>query len=136
MSDPEQWSAARLLVTAGRLVENAYNAQLAGLGITHAGMTVLAVLAARGALRQIQLADELKVQTQTMGKMLERLARKGFVSRTPRSPDRHRQLIIISPAGQDVLVKAQAIEDKLRLTQASRGPGLRNHLKKLIRAYG
>ena len=68
MSDLEQWSAARLLVTARRLVENAYNAELAGLQLTHAGLTILSVLASEGAFTQIQLAEELKVQSQTLGK--------------------------------------------------------------------
>ena len=133
MSDLEQWSAARLLVTARRLVENAYNAELAGLQLTHAGLTILSVLASEGAFTQIQLAEELKVQSQTLGKRLNRLARKGFVSRWP---DQGSPLITISPAGQDVLSKARGIENRLRLTEAPGSDSLRIQLQRLIRAYG
>lgn len=133
MWDLEQWSAARLLVTARRLVENAYNAELAGLGLTHAGLTILNVLAVQGALTQVQLAEELKVQSQTLGRMLNRLARKGFVSRWP---ERGSLMIAISPAGQDVLSKARGIAGRLRVTEVLGSESLRNQLQRLIRAYG
>lgn len=133
MSDLEQWSAARLLVTARRRVEHAYSSELAGLGLSHAGLTILTVLAAKGAFRQIQLAEELKVQSQTLGKMLNRLARKGFVSRRPHGRS---QMIAISPGGQDALSKARGIENKLLATEALCSNSLRGALQGLIQAYG
>ncbi|MGF9663218.1 MarR family transcriptional regulator [Arthrobacter crystallopoietes] len=135
MSDLEQWPTARLLITASRLVENAYNEELAGLGITYAGLTVLAVLAAQGALKQADLAEELKVQNPSVGKMIERLARKGFVTGTRCWPDRRTQLITISPAGQDVLSKARGLEDRLQLPEAAGKASLRDQARRLIATY-
>lgn len=133
MSDPEQWSAARLLVTARRLVENAYNAELAGLGLTYPGLTVLSILAAQSAFTQIQLAGELKVQSQTLGKMLSGLVRKGFVFRWQ---DQRSHMVSISPAGEDVLARALRIEDRLGVAEELCSDSLRGLLQRLVRAYG
>ena len=48
MSYRNQWPTNRLLSTAARLVEHAWNESLASLGITHAGVMVLDVLQAEG----------------------------------------------------------------------------------------
>jgi MarR family transcriptional regulator, organic hydroperoxide resistance regulator len=133
MSDPEQWSAARLLVTARRLVENACNAELAGLGLTYPGLTVLSVLATQGAFTQIQLAEELKVQSQTLGKMLSGLVRKGFVFRWQ---DQRSHMVSISPAGEDVLASALRIEDRLGVAEELCSDSLRGLLQRLVRVYG
>ena len=135
MSDLEQWPTARLLITASRLVENAYNEELAGLGITYAGLSVLAVLAAQGALKQAELAEELKVQNPSVGKMIERLARRGFVTGTRCWPDRRTQLITISPAGLEVLSKARGLDDRLQLPDASGKASLRDQARRLIATY-
>src|SRR5688500_9308266 len=135
MSDQEQWPTARLLITASKLVEYTYNEELAGLGITYAGLTVLAVLAEQGPLKQAELAEELKVQNPSVGKMIERLTRKGFVTGTRCRPGRRTQLIAISPEGQDVLSKARHLEDGLQLPEASGKASLRNHARRLIATY-
>ena len=72
MSYKNQWPTNRLLSTAARLVEHAWNENLASLGITHAGVMALDVLRSEGSMTQAQLAHQVRVQAQTMGKTLHR----------------------------------------------------------------
>lgn len=135
MSNLEQWPTARLIITAGRLVENAYNEDLAVYGITYAGLTVLSILAVRGALNQSELARELKIQSQTLGRTVEVLARRGFVTRTRHWLDRRSQLVDITPAGRNLLGESEALEEKLSLAGAYRETTLRDHALALIQTF-
>ena len=81
MSYRNQWPTNRLLSTAARLVEHAWNEELASLGVTHAGVMALDVLHSKGSMTQAQLAQEVRVQAQTMGKTLHRLEAHGVPRR-------------------------------------------------------
>ncbi|WP_299167708.1 MarR family winged helix-turn-helix transcriptional regulator [uncultured Arthrobacter sp.] len=135
MSNLDQWLTARLVITAGRLVENAYNEDLAAYGVTYAGLTILSVLAIRGALSQVQLAEELKIQSQTLGKTVGILTRKGFVARSRRRPDKRSQIVTITPTGQDLLKESRSIEEKLKLPEALRQTSLREHARTVIQTF-
>ena len=60
MSYKNQWPTNRLLSTAARLVEHAWNENLASLGITHAGVMALDVLRSEGSMTQAQLAHQVR----------------------------------------------------------------------------
>lgn len=135
MSNLDEWPTARLVITAARLIENAYNEDLAAYGITYAALTILSVLAVRGALTQNQLAIELKVQSQTLGKMVDILARKGFVTRTRHWRDRRSRLVDITPNGSHILEGITALEEKLELAANSRESTLRDHAQTIIRTF-
>lgn len=135
MSNLDQWPTARLVITAGRLVENAYNEDLAAYGITYAGLTILSVLAIRGALSQSQLADELKIKSQTLGKTVEVLARKGYVTRARHWLDKRSRLVDITPDGHRLLEQTESLEEKLSLAGALRETTLRDHARTLIRTF-
>lgn len=134
MPNLDDWPTARLVMTAARLVENAYNEDLAAYGITYAALTILSVLAVKGALTQNQLAAELKIQPQTLGKMVDALARKGFVTRTRHWSDRRSQLVDITETGRSILRSIATLEDKLHLADPFRETTLRNHAQTIIRA--
>lgn len=57
MPDLEQWPTGRLLTTAARLVEHAWNERLVDIGVTHAGVIALGALADQGAMTQASLAQ-------------------------------------------------------------------------------
>ena len=61
----EQWPTGRLLTTAARLVEHAWNERLVSIGVTHAGVIALGVLETQGAMTQANLAQLVRVQAQT-----------------------------------------------------------------------
>lgn len=108
-----QWPTNRLLSTAARLVEHAWNERLATLGVTHAGVMALDVLRAAGSMTQAQLAHRVRVQAQTMGKTLHRLELHGHVTRSKNIRDRRSHLVSITPEGQRILEAATQLEDEL-----------------------
>ena len=113
MSYRNQWPTNRLLSTAARLVEHAWNESLASLGITHAGVMALDVLQAEGSMTQAQLAHKVRVQAQTMGKTLHRLEVHGHITRTKNVRDRRSHVVSISPEGEQVLATASKLENDL-----------------------
>ena len=113
MSYRNQWPTNRLLSTAARLVEHAWNESLASLRITHAGVMVLDVLQAEGSMTQAQLAHKVRVQAQTMGKTLHRLEVHGHITRSKNVRDRRSHVVSISPEGEQVLATASKLENDL-----------------------
>ena len=85
--------------TAARLVEHAWNEKLGDIGLTHAGVIALDVLAANGPMTQASLAQIVRVQAQTIGKTLMRLEAYGYVVRQRSQSDRRSQVVSITAAG-------------------------------------
>lgn len=136
MPDLEQWSTGRLLTTAARLVEHAWNERLVNIGVTHAGVIALGVLADSGAMTQAGLAQIVRVQAQTMGKTLSRLETRGHVTRVRNDLDRRSHLVSISPAGHKVLEAADDIERTLVAGGELISAELRRHLQTVISELG
>ncbi|KNC19254.1 MarR family transcriptional regulator [Arthrobacter sp. RIT-PI-e] len=136
MPDLEQWPTGRLLTTAARLVEHAWNERLVDIGVTHAGVIALGVLGDQGAMTQASLAQIVRVQAQTMGKTLARLEGRGHVQRVRNDLDRRSHLVSISPAGREVLVAAADIERTLIAGGGLVSEELRKHLQGVIRQLG
>lgn len=136
MPDLEQWPTGRLLTTAARLVEHAWNERLVDIGVTHAGVIALGVLADQGAMTQASLAHIVRVQAQTMGKTLARLESRGHVTRVRNDLDRRSHMVSISPAGRKVLDAAEDIERTLIGGGGLVSDELRSHLQKVIRELG
>jgi MarR family transcriptional regulator, organic hydroperoxide resistance regulator len=88
MPDLNNWPTPRLLSTAARLVEHAWDENLAGAGLTHAGFIALEVLDAQGPMTQARLAGAIRVRAQTIGKTLARLEAHGHVTRVPGVADK------------------------------------------------
>lgn len=97
--DLADWSLGRLLSTAARRVEHAWNRTLAERDLTHAGLVVLQALSA-GAATQRELARSSRVEEQTMARVLERLERTGHITRSPDPADRRRRLVTRTAAGE------------------------------------
>ena len=81
MPELNDWSTSRLLTTAARIVEHSWNEKLLSIGITHAGLTTLGVLEREGTLTGVRLAQLFHVQAQTVGRTLDRLVKRGLVTR-------------------------------------------------------
>lgn len=113
MPKNSHWPTHRLLSTAARLVEHAWNERLASLGVTHAGVVALDVLATHAGMTQARLAQEVRVQAQTMGKTLHRLEIHGHVARSRNINDRRSHVVVITDEGRRVLEEATRLEDDL-----------------------
>lgn len=117
-SDPlSGWPTGRLLATAARAVENRWHSALDELGITHAGLVALHLLG-DSAMSQAELARAARVEAQTMSRTVERLERSGYVHRSADAGDRRRLVVRRTTAGDDVLVRAERVEQELFPTLA------------------
>ncbi|MCS7477375.1 MarR family winged helix-turn-helix transcriptional regulator [Umezawaea endophytica] len=108
-ADVHSWPTGRLLSVAARLVEGRFDAVLAELDLTHAGMITLHHVV-REPLAQRELAVLCRVTDQTMSRTTERLERSGFIRRYSDDRDRRRTLVAITPAGRKVLKTARREE--------------------------
>lgn len=133
MPDMQRWPTGRLLSTAARLVEHAWNEKLSGMGLTHAGVIVLEVLAVKGPVTQSMLAQIVRVQAQTMGKTLARLEAHGHVSRTRGVSDRRSQMVSLTEAGERTLGLASQLEREVLAFVPVDTAKLRRELQALVR---
>ena len=136
MPDMEHWPTGRLLSTAARLVEHAWNERLVRIGVTHAGVIALGVLETQGPMTQARLAQIVRVQAQTMGKTLSRLESHGHITRVRNDLDRRSHMVSITPQGIEVLREAQNIERTLTEGGELMSEELRGQLRKVIRELG
>ncbi|WAH99303.1 MarR family winged helix-turn-helix transcriptional regulator [Arthrobacter sp. MMS18-M83] len=133
MPDIERWPTGRLLSTAARLVEHAWDENLRSIGLTHAGVIAMEVLAATGPITQTMLAQIVRVQAQTMGQTLNRLEAHGHITRQRGSEDRRVHLVSLTDAGTDALERAVESEQQV-LAQVSIDTSMfRHELKVLVR---
>ncbi len=136
MPDMEHWPTGRLLSTAARLVEHAWNERLVRIGVTHAGVIALGVLETQGPMTQAKLAQIVRVQAQTMGKTLSRLEAHGHVTRVRNDLDRRSHMVSITPQGLEALQEAQNIERTLIEGGELMSEELRGQLRNVIRELG
>ncbi len=136
MPELNDWSTSRLLTTAARIVEHSWNERLLTIGITHAGLTTLGVLDREGTVTGVQLAQLVHVQAQTIGRTLDRLEKRGLVTRLRNTADRRSQRIAITPAGREALGKAQELENSLISGPGLESEELRARLQTVIEELG
>ncbi|WP_410673486.1 MarR family winged helix-turn-helix transcriptional regulator [Amycolatopsis sp. cmx-4-68] len=110
--DLSTWPTGRLLAVAARLVEQRWVTVLAGMGLTHAGLIALHTLR-DGPLPQRSLAQRCQVTDQTMSRTLDRLAKAGFVTRTPDPADARRHLTRLTARGRAAHEEAVRAEPAL-----------------------
>lgn len=135
--DIAQWPTNRLLNTAARLSSNRENDRLRRLGTTHAGLLALRVLGRTNeSITQVELARELRVQAQTIGKLLERLEVRGLIRRTRSADDRRVFFVSLTPSGEEILQRAQAMEEEEARASDASDSILREELIAHIRDLG
>ena len=133
MPDMERWPTGRLLSTAARLVEHSWNEKLGAIGLTHAGVIAMEVLAVNGPMTQAQLAQLVRVQAQTMGKTLSRLEVHGHISRQRSASDRRSHVVSLTDRGRAAVAEAADMERSV-LASASIDPDLlRQELQAVVR---
>ena len=99
---PEHWPVGRLLSTAARRIERAWDGHLAAWDLNHASLPVL-VHVSYAPMSQRQLADACGVTEQTMSRVVARLERTGYVTRRRHDDDRRRHVIAITSEGARAL---------------------------------
>ncbi|MBP2216439.1 MarR family winged helix-turn-helix transcriptional regulator [Arthrobacter sp. CAN_C5] len=109
--DKTLWTTSRLLSTAARLNQNQQNQRLLDLEVTQTGATTLKALSESGPISQSGLAAIVQVQAQTMGKILEKLEIRGFVSRDRDSSDGRTIRTVITKQGDKVLQRIDQLSE-------------------------
>ena len=132
MPDVKLWPTGRLLSTAARLVENAWNEQLGDIGLTHAGVIALDVLATKGPVSQSVLAQIVRVKAQTMGKTLTRLESYGYIRRQRSESDRRSQIVSLTAAGSSVREEARELEGSVLASAGVDTDQLRTELQTIV----
>ena len=103
--DLTHWPTGRLLSSAARRVERDWNAHLAAWDLNHASLTVLVLLSQRDH-SQRELARSTGVTEQTMSRILTKMERTGYLTRSLHGNDKRRHVISMSPAGVAVMTVA------------------------------
>ena len=136
---PETWPTGRLLSTAARLAEHAWDAHLARWGLNHASFAVLWMLAA-GPASQRELAHRAQVEDQTMSRTLDGLVRHGYALRERSPTDRRRLVVTLTERGERACREAGDAEVAERLVAGAVAPEdlatLRAHLVTVVRHLG
>lgn len=97
-----EWPTGRLLSTAARLVEHAWDEHLSAFGLTHSRLVVAHLLSAAPATQR-ELARGSGMQEQTMGRILRGMEENGQVARVRDTVDRRRTVVTLTPAGRTAL---------------------------------
>ena len=107
--DPDARSSYRLITLAARLIQRRQDDALAPLGLTRAAVIALEGLTG-GPLNQEQLADAIRVQSQTLGRVLTRLESAGLITRTRQASDRRQLKVELTDAGFAAVEAARQAE--------------------------
>lgn len=110
--DRSQWATGRLLSTAARLTEQAWNARLRASDVTHAGLVVLHMLSHSPA-SQRELAGSQYLTEQTIGRTLTHLESTGHVARVTDPADRRRRVAEITAPGRALLAGMSGTGDEM-----------------------
>jgi DNA-binding MarR family transcriptional regulator len=129
--DAEQWGPHQLLSMAARLVQRRQDQALAELGLTHAAVIALQGLV-DGPLNQEQLASDIKVRSQSIGRVLSRLEGAGLVARESSSLDRRHNEVSITEAGRQALEAARKAEEEALPPDIVGGTVLSRELARVI----
>jgi MarR family multiple antibiotic resistance transcriptional regulator len=84
-------------------------------GLVTSQFEVLRAIGGRDSCRVQDLADELAITVGATSKSVDRLEAAGWVRRTPNPRNRRSSLLLLTPAGQDLLdAAAPTVEEHLR----------------------
>jgi MarR family transcriptional regulator, transcriptional regulator for hemolysin len=93
------------LTIVTQALHRALSEELAPHGITYRQSQVLAWLAVEGEMSQTELAAKMMIEPPTLGGILDRMERDGWITRHHCTADRRKNLIRANPAAQPVWEK-------------------------------
>ncbi len=100
---------AFLLVDVVRLMRRDFRARATGLGLTPALSRLLFYVAREPGSRQADLAAVLDVTPVTLGRMVDKLASRGYVRRSPDPDDRRALRVYVAARGEPLLARMAQI---------------------------
>jgi DNA-binding MarR family transcriptional regulator len=113
--DAPPWSRVEgTLISTARAVRAVYDHALKDLGISLVEATILANLAASGALTQVDLARELRTGKARIGVYIDHLASRGFVIRNADPADRRVWRVALTDVGRTTWEQSVEIDRRVR----------------------
>jgi DNA-binding MarR family transcriptional regulator len=103
---------AYLFKHAQRSMSELHAEALGPFGIHERELGVMLIIGDRAPASQQQVAERVGVDRTTMVAMIDALQDKGIVARHPDPADRRRNVIALTPAGEDLLRQATAASDR------------------------
>ena len=97
-----------------RLLQVRHEAALSADGLTRLGAAALMGVGVEGVGTPSDLASYLGITRPAMSRLLRGLEGKGFVLRAPASGDGRQTAVVLTAAGQDVLLRVRAASDALQ----------------------
>ncbi len=119
------------IVSTAHAFRRALECELSQEGITFRQWEVLVWLHSDGEQPQNELAEKMGIETQTLGGILSRMERDGWLTRESCPEDRRRKMIRPSDQAEKILEGMHACCDRVRI-QAIQGIS-ESHLEKLNR---
>ena len=104
---------ALLMVKLGNLIMERAEDPLAAMGLSGRQYTVLAVLSSDAPPSQQELAGLCGLLPAQVVPVIDELERRGFVARERSETDRRRSVVSVTPAGEEILERADALGRKL-----------------------
>jgi MarR family transcriptional regulator for hemolysin len=122
------------IVLSSQAFQKALNDELAPHGITYRQSQVLGWLALEGELSQVELAARMMIEPATLVRVLDRMERDQWISRSTTSADRRRKVIRANAQATVVWGKVAACARRVR-AHAAQGLSERqlNQLKKTLK---
>ena len=103
-----------LLMDVSRLLRTVYDRRVRGLGFTRSQWWVLNFLFRHPGATQTELAALLEIERPTLGRLLDRLQRKGWVRREDDARDRRAWRVYLTKAAEPAMRKLRKQAAKLR----------------------
>jgi DNA-binding MarR family transcriptional regulator len=103
-----------LLHDVARLLRQAYDRRVRGLGLTRSQWWVLNQLFRNPGVNQSELADILEIRKPTLGRLLDRMEAKGWVRREHDATDRRAWRVHLTDAIEPAMRELRAAAAQLR----------------------
>lgn len=103
-----------LIHDVARLMRYAVDAKVAMLGLTRSQWWLLAYLQRDEGKTQRELAEDMDVGQASLGALIDRVEKKGWITRRPHATDRRAKVIYFTPAGRAIIEKVNTLGTELR----------------------
>jgi DNA-binding MarR family transcriptional regulator len=103
-----------LLMDVSRLMRTVYDRRVRGMGLTRSQWWVLNFLFRHPGATQTELAALLEIERPTLGRLLDRLERKGWVRRAHDARDRRAWRVHLTKAAEPAMRKLRTRAAQLR----------------------
>ena len=111
---------AHWICMTARGFERAMRSELVPEGITHRQCQVLAWLALKGSLSQVELAERMNIEPATLVSVIDRMERDGLLARESDPDDRRRKMIKPLPKAEPVWKKVSVCAERVQ-ARATKG---------------